>query len=662
MDGSIRLIKISIIILVFVFSWGGPTARWIISGLLILSVFIFLIRFLIVFVISEKRDCGKKSRDDKIRHLYPNAFSKYIQDKKLHAQFSKWSKDERKAFFSIRESEWKNWEAEEQTRKEIIREQQERSLAEIQEKAPNGLKIWLHTNNYYARWLDKSASMNLIDVVLDKAPDGLISISQERVIDKKQEIFRLEDCYVESERMKTWMSVQNEYGFRFSSLRQILKEFGCLRYPIPYKLLDENGQTKEQNFWLYQIFACGYCLEEDLDYSLCPHMINRGKYLLGLNPSSGWAVPMELIEDKITKALISIPQKEKDVAILFYDEKLKERISQYITSILDKNSPVKDILRFPDWEFENFMEDCSKFLMDAKIPIYYYSDIETKRTAFNHQKLVVITNYVLTNEIVNISQKIWELFPKERPHLAFLSIYKNYSRDEMQSLIDKKKKSILEEEEKRRKEQELLDSIPSKVEDWETLSMSGGLKISYLLDYYPTTLNIDADDDEWDNRWIVWSFKNDPEKTSKNAHQRALERVIPKFADLLRKTFGDEALKYLSLVCIPASTPEKNEARYKEFSERLCRETCMENGFEHIRVTRTRVAKHEGGKDENVNYSVDDSFFNGKRVILLDDIITNGNSMRIAKAILQKKGAKVICGLAVGKTRHTRHNLNIEEI
>ena len=87
----------------------------------------------------------------------------------------------------------------------------------------------------------------------------------------------------------------------------------------------------------------------------------------------------------------------------------------------------------------------------------------------------------------------------------------------------------------------------------------------------------------------------------------------------------------------------------------------MENSFEHIQVTGARVAKHDGGEDENVNYSFDDSFFNGKRVILLDDIITKGNSMRIAKAILQKQGAKVICGLAVGKTRHERRDNMPEE-
>lgn len=185
------------------------------------------------------------------------------------------------------------------------------------------------------------------------------------------------------------------------------------------------------------------------------------------------------------------------------------------------------------------------------------------------------------------------------------------------------------------------------------------MKIKYLLDYYPTTVEFEADDDEWDDRWTVWIFKNDPGKTPEEAHQRVLNRVVPKFVGLLKDTFGEKSLKYLTLVCIPASTEEKNNARYKEFSERLCQETGIENGFSHIHLTRDRVAKREGGNADDVsiaNYSFDDSFFNGKRVILLDDIITKGNSMRIAKAKLEKLGAQVICGLSVGKTRHERRN------
>lgn len=82
----------------------------------------------------------------------------------------------------------------------------------------------------------------------------------------------------------------------------------------------------------------------------------------------------------------------------------------------------------------------------------------------------------------------------------------------------------------------------------------------------------------------------------------------------------------------------------------------MENGFDYTHVTVSREARHNGGEEGVVNYSFDDSFFNGKRVILLDDIITKGNSMRIAKAKLEKLGAQVICGLSVGKTRHERRN------
>ena len=333
---------------------------------------------------------------------------------------------------------------------------------------------------------------------------------------------------------------------------------------------------------------------------------------------------------------------------------MSELIDKHMDAIFDFDNDSENENNSPLSPIEEYVVNSLLFTVCTR---YSHEDLLTGKVP--HKKILIITALLKTEEIIDIAKQIWERFPESRPELCFLSIFKDYNRVEMQALIDKKNKAIAEEEEKKRKEQELIDSIPSKVERWETLSPFCKLKIKYLLDYYPTTVEFEADEEEWEDRWTVWHFKNDPEKTSEHDHQLALNRVVPKFAGLLKDTFGEESLKYLTLVCIPASTEEKNNARYKEFSERLCQETGIENGFSHIHLTRDRVAKREGGNADDVsiaNYSFDDSFFNGKRVILLDDIITKGNSMRIAKAKLEKLGAQVICGLSVGKTRHERRN------
>ena len=155
----------------------------------------------------------------------------------------------------------------------------------------------------------------------------------------------------------------------------------------------------------------------------------------------------------------------------------------------------------------------------------------------------------------------------------------------------------------------------------QTETICGIIKYSYLFNYYPTTCDFDATESEWDNRWLVWNFKNTPGKTSTSAHTDALNNVVPRLKKLLINTFGLHNLKELVLVCIPASSQQKTSLRYKEFSQMLCS---------------------------------DNDFFKGKFVILFDDIVTKGNSMLAFKRKMEELGAIVVGGLSIGKTTHMR--------
>lgn len=568
-----------------------------------------------------------------------------------------------KEFLRIPDTEWASREEkalqyeEEQRRRE---EQIETDYLELESIAPHGIEKWLKKNDLKADWREENRDdykKYINELISSPISSGIARrpqwVDKRTIIKYRKEIIQFEDLYQRWQRDTSWFSTQKQFSKEIVTLcKEKFSFLGRYVCPVPVKLVDDEGKEVAKTTNVWQLFFNSYCTEDGWDYTYYPQQKELGDYFSGQPYPKDWAPPFNLgflgsVISEIDRTLSA-----RDVTLIIYEEDALDRLmDNYFDSIIDKEAESATLTPVEKYVIS------SLYLLD--LPRYKYEDLVSGKDA--HNNILIITALLKTEDIIDIAKRIWERLPEARPNICFLSLFKDYSREEMQSLIDKKKKSIAEEEEKKRKEQVLLDSIPSKVEGWETLSMSGGLKIDYLLDYYPTKVEFEADDDEWDDRWIVWSFKNDPQKTSGKAHQRALERVIPEFADLLKNTFSDEALKYLSLVCIPASTPEKNEARYKEFSERLCQETGMENGFEHIHVTSTREAKHEGGKDENVNYYVDDSFFNGKRVILLDDVITKGNSMRIAKAILQKKGAKVICGLAVGKTRHERRASKSEE-
>ena len=193
-----------------------------------------------------------------------------------------------------------------------------------------------------------------------------------------------------------------------------------------------------------------------------------------------------------------------------------------------------------------------------------------------------------------------------------------------------------------------------KAKSWNSLYLN--FHYTWLFYYYPTTCDFDPPYQDKENRRIVWNFKNDPARNIISAaHKKAIDLVIPQIKRKLSDTFGEEYLQFLTFVCIPASTNEKNQARYEEFSSRLCAETGMENGYFHIFITKDGLSKNDpnnvSGRSIQPEVIFDD-WFTDKYVLLFDDIVTKGGTMLRYKEMLERKGATVIGGIALGKTKH----------
>ena len=190
---------------------------------------------------------------------------------------------------------------------------------------------------------------------------------------------------------------------------------------------------------------------------------------------------------------------------------------------------------------------------------------------------------------------------------------------------------------------------------WQTSRQ--GIKYFYLYNYYPLCLsNFDATEDDWYSRRLVWNFKNDKNRISPKEHEQALNTLVPQIAKVLRMTFGD-SLKNITLACVPASSKQKNQDRYEEFSRRLCNETGMQNAFQHIRITRDATPKHQGGNG-NPDVAIDNWYFQGRTVLVFDDVTTTGNSLYKYITTLEKSGAKSVGGLCIAKTKHERQDGN----
>lgn len=81
----------------------------------------------------------------------------------------------------------------------------------------------------------------------------------------------------------------------------------------------------------------------------------------------------------------------------------------------------------------------------------------------------------------------------------------------------------------------------------------------------------------------------------------------------------------------------------------------MINAFPHITVLKEREPRHIGSTVFSFeDYHFDEEFFRYKNVLLFDDIITRGDSMRAFKWKLEQLGANVIAGMSLGQTKHER--------
>lgn len=466
----------------------------------------------------------------------------------------------------------------------------------------------------------------------------------EEICSEKDSLKRSEELYKQKiktqEEINEWKSEHAVFTKHCRDLRDdFLDGFGCYFYDIDI-VINEIKTSKKYTVW--QSFPFSFCTETDLDYTHFQttkrnaERVSQGQYTLS---------------DSVAKNIAEYINKlysEEETSIYFcppFDEKNNVRaISIYARIVVELNDSIKD----------EFIYDPTT---DKELGITCDIESWVKRIK---RRIIIVDVATENNRLKDICREVIDAAIEKHPLITFISIYKGYDRNEMVKLIDEKRKQIAAEEEKKRKEEErkrakekAKETLIEAVSSWDTLI--GGLHYSYLFYYYPTTCDFEATEEEWANRWIVWDFKNTPGKTYAADHEEALSKAIPMVKHKLISTFGMDNLKYLTLVCIPASSQIKTEARYEEFSTRICEETGLINAYPHISVVAEREERHLGGTGMNTNQlSFDEDFFKDKYVLLFDDIITRGDSMRTLKRKMESLGATVVGGLSLGKTKHER--------
>lgn len=468
--------------------------------------------------------------------------------------------------------------------------------------------------------------------------------------------------------LSEWQKKQLDFCKFVRNLRDELKlSWGCYTYEFPFEgeICDEasNFKTPDINFKIWQFFISSFC-SADLDYTLCPRysLDNVDNESL----ESGRTTFRTQVYDKIKDFICSLNFEDYSPVVVFADTDDRWEIYHKSSHFLYLRSILQDDA-IPEYERFGYIlsQDTSK-------------------------KIIIVVDLITTNnQLKSFASEIIGNIDGANL-IVYVSLRKEYSKEEMQSIIDAEQKKIddkkaAEEAEKRRiqeererqareaeqkrlqeerKKQEIRD-IKSCVSSWPQPRRST-IEYFSLYNYYPTTCDWDASESEWDIRNLIWDFKANPnrpqsEQEIRTRHNRAVNAIIPDLKRVLNRFFGSQKSK-LTLVCIPSSKRIVSERRYKDFSERLCNETGMTNGYYHVHVAEEGDAAHLGGGVQ-AQFSVDSSFFKDKYVLLFDDVITSGSSMERFKRLLESVGATVIGGLSIGKTKHERQYSNpIDEL
>lgn len=165
------------------------------------------------------------------------------------------------------------------------------------------------------------------------------------------------------------------------------------------------------------------------------------------------------------------------------------------------------------------------------------------------------------------------------------------------------------------------------------------------MEYLPT--RYEANSREWDNRHAVWNFKDGVCSTS----------VLNDMSEIINDIVIGREYEYV--ICfIPASTKSKTINRFATVARKLTERTGVKATLSGICKTSDSESGYIAGKSSNptADFCFDSSVFRGKKVILVDDVITRGRTFVLTADKMIANGATSVEGVFVAKTINPDRN------
>lgn len=163
----------------------------------------------------------------------------------------------------------------------------------------------------------------------------------------------------------------------------------------------------------------------------------------------------------------------------------------------------------------------------------------------------------------------------------------------------------------------------------------------YIHDYYPVAHHKKLTTEQKKVSNLVFRFKE--------GESGALVAKLFSLA-ISRMPFFHET-KDPVLIPIPASTRERHQQRFARFCYLLARYLKITDGYRAVWIDEDREQlKGTAGRDKLSNLTFHKEYIAGKNILLIDDILTTGQSFIQTKRKLEKLGAKSVTGLFLGRT------------
>lgn len=261
------------------------------------------------------------------------------------------------------------------------------------------------------------------------------------------------------------------------------------------------------------------------------------------------------------------------------------------------------------------------------------------------QNVILLDKYSSTKDVADFCTPgfIQNLIPSKR--LTIIAVHKEYSKEEFESECIRRKNAVLFEER--------IPIIQKELANWGHLI---GYPYYYFYNYYPKSVpDINFKDSQI--KETIFKFKDSSPanrmvfgKFIRSEYRNAYDRIVNLVSSKICSTIGGSALSQVSFVCIPSSSAAKTKDRLEEFYEMVCSRTGMDNAFQYVHGEGENV-KHLGGTGLS-QIQLNKRYFSGRKVVIFDDIVTSGNTMRKMVNALKECGAEILFIISIARTHH----------